>query len=106
MIADTSLKTYATVGGAGYRHSFRLDSEKNYSWKDVYHLPNAKHSLIPEEFFPLLAYSSPVGQKFAIHPNVQEFCNISGELIPYTDWYEKLGIEHYFVFFIRLEKSL
>jgi hypothetical protein len=105
VIADTSLKVSAIIGGAGFRPRLRLDPEKSYTWKDVYQLPGSKHPLKPEELFPLAAYTSPVGQKFAIHPNTIEFCNITGEFIPYPAWYEKLGVEHYFIFFIKLEKS-
>ena len=103
-LGDSSLKIYALVGGLGSKMKRKLDKQRFYSWKEVYNLPNPKHPLLPGTLFPLLAYTSPVGAKYAANPNASEFCKISGEFIPYSRWYQDLGIEHYYIFFIRLEK--
>ena len=103
-IGDSLLKIYSGVGRMAFVRKLTLDKNVGYSWKEVFNQPSKKHELKPGELYPLLTYSRAVGKEHAKYEHSSEFCRISGELIPFQDWYKDLGIEHYYIFFIRLEK--
>lgn len=103
-IADSLLKIYSRLGSMGFHYKFKLDKGVGYHWKEVFNQPSEKHELKPGEPYPLLAYSKAVGEAHAIYKGSEEFCRVSGEFVPFQDWYKELGIEHYFIVFIKLEK--
>jgi len=104
-VNDSIIKINSLIGGLGYNKKLLIDKSKlNYSWKDVLNINGKNYKLNPDTAFPIVAYTSSVGEKFAAIPNAAVFCTISGEAIPYKEWYDKLGVAHYFIFFVRLEK--
>lgn len=103
-LGDSALKLYSTIGGLGYRKKLKLEAARAYSWKEVYDVTSKKHPLKPLTYYPLLAYTTAVGKEHSSHLDADEFCKINGEVVPFEQWYSKLGIEHYFVVGIKLEK--
>ncbi len=102
--SDSLLKLNCTFINTDFRVKLHL-KKKSYSFKDVYNLEKNKHPIVLNQKFPLVAYTQPVGQKFNIFKGESsEFCKINGEQNSYLEWYKKLGIEHYFIFSIVVEK--
>ncbi len=101
--SDSLLKLQMIVGGLGYNAKLKLFDTLHYSWKELTNI-NKRDFSITGTSLPLLTYTSPIGEKFTNHPGNFEFCRINNELIPFQDWYTKLGIEHFFIFTLRFEK--
>ncbi len=101
---DSLLKVYCRIGGLGLNLKFNLLPDIRYSWKEVYDMQAGTKKIQPFQFFPLIAYTAPVGEKYSSNPGSSEFCKINGESIAYPNWFKELGIEHYYVVGIHLKK--
>lgn len=107
---DTILKQYFTVVRGGYENYLYLKRGKSYSYKDVYDLDSNNYKIVPREKFPVWTYTQPVAKKAQLRKyenadEVAEFCGIGGGRIPFKDWYKTLGIEHFFIYSIIVEKQ-
>ncbi len=107
---DTILKQYSSVIRMGFENYLYLKRGKSYSYKDVYNLDSTNYKIVLGEKFPVWTYTQPVSKKAQLRKydnddNIAEFCGIGGERIPFTDWYKTLGIEHFFIFSIIVEKT-
>ena len=108
---DTILNYYLNLVRGGFENHLTLKRGKSYSYKSIYNLDNNKHQIVLGEKFPIWTYTQPVAKKAQIRKyenedGIAEFCSINGEIIPFIEWYKVLGIEHFFIFSIIVEKEL
>ena len=104
IVSDSLLKLKIGVGGLGYNAKLKLVDSLHYTWKELTNI-NIKNFKILDNTLPLLTFTSAIGKKFTNYKGDFEFCRINNEIIPYQDWYIKLGIEHFYIFIVRFEKK-
>lgn len=102
--ADTVLKVKIHVGEMEFKRDLIKRKGEVYTWKQINNIKAIDKPLIPQEKYPLLVYTTPVGEKHAKTPGASEFCLINGVEIPVVAWYKELGIKHYYAFYLQLEK--
>jgi hypothetical protein len=104
-IADTTLKVKINIGGLGSQLKLKLIDSLQYSWKSITDIAKQGFKINADSTLHLLTYTSAIGQQFANYAGGIEFCRINDEYIPFREWYDKLGVEHYFIFSLRFEKK-
>ncbi len=107
---DTVLKQHFSIIRSGFENYLSLKRGKSYSYKDVYDLDSNNYKIVLGEKFPVWTYTQPVAKKAHLRKyenteDVAEFCGIGSGRIPFKDWYKTLGIEHFFIFSIVVEKQ-
>ena len=103
-INDSLLKVKTVVGNLAYNLKFKLNDSLPYSWKQLENTSKKDYKIKTDSLLSLLTFTSPIGEKFTNYPGNFEFCRINNEFVPFKDWYNKLGIQHYFIFSLQFEK--
>lgn len=101
---DTLVKVNTHVGELEYNKKLVKQKGLSYTWKQVYDIKDYTHKIVPFEKYPLIAYTSAVNQAHAKTKGASEFCLINGELIQVERWYQVLGIQHFYIYYLSFEK--
>jgi hypothetical protein len=104
-IADTTLKVKINIGGLGSQLKLKLIDSVEYSWKSITDISKKGFKINTNSTLQLLSYTCAIGEKFSNDADAFEFCRINDEKIPFTQWYNELGVEHFFIFSLRFEKK-